>query len=69
MMKTKIEVDITNLEIDEYNYSFDYTVTMNGKYLGSDTYESDHSWKNDLKGLKEMLMEGEAVKLALEQEL
>ena len=69
MMKTTIEVEITNLEADEYYYSFEYSITVNGKHKGSGEYESDHAWQDDLKGLKKMLKDGEAAKLALEQEL
>jgi len=68
-MKTTIEVEITNLEADEHYYSFEYSVTINGKYKGGGEYDSDHDWQNDIKGLKEMLKDGEAAKLALEQEL
>lgn len=67
-MKTTIEVEITNLEADENYYSFEYSITVNGKHKGSGEYDSDHSWGNDIKGLKKMLKEGEAAKLALEQE-
>jgi len=68
-MKTTIEVEITNLEADEYYYSFKYSITVNGKHKGSGEYESDHAWENNIKGLKKMLKDGEAAKLALEHEL
>lgn len=68
-MKTIIEVDITNLEADEHFYSFKYNITVNGKYKGSGEYESDHAWQDDIEGLKKMLKDGEAAKLALEQKL
>ena len=68
-MKTTIEVEITNLEADEHCYSFQYFIRVNGKHKGGGKYEGDHSWKNDIKGLKKMLKDGEAAKLALEQEL
>jgi hypothetical protein len=68
-MKTTIEVEITNLEADENYYSFKYSITVDGEHKGDGEYESDHAWQNDIEGLKKMLEDGEAVKLALEQEL
>lgn len=68
-MKTTIEVEITNIGTDQWYYTFDYSITINGKHKASGEYQSDHAWQDDLKGLKKMLEEGEAAKLALEQEL
>jgi hypothetical protein len=65
-MKTTIEVEITNLNIDRHDYSFDYSITINGKHKSSGEYNSGHVWHSDIKGLKEVLKAGEAVKLALE---
>ena len=68
-MKTTIEVEITNINTDQWYYTFDYSITINGNHKASGEYQSDHAWQDDLKGLEKMLKEGEAAKLALEQEL
>lgn len=66
-MKTIIEVEILNLSVDQYYYSFDYVITIDGEEKQRDRYDSDHCWQNDLKNFKAHLENGEAVKLALEQ--
>ena len=43
-MKYKIEVEIKNIEVEGFIYSFDYIITIDGKEIESDTYENDHSW-------------------------
>ena len=68
-MKTIIEVEITGINIDDHYYSFSYSIKLNGNDKGKGEYESDHCWQDDKVGLRKMLEEGEAAKLALEQEL
>ncbi len=68
-MKTIIEVEVTNIEVDENYFSFDYSIIIDGKHKCSGEYDSDHAWQDDIAGLKKMLEDGEAAKLALEQGL
>jgi hypothetical protein len=66
-MKTIIEVEIENIEVDNGYYSFDYTITVDGKRKEKEIYSSDYDegvWKE--KAFKKTLEEGEAVRLALE---
>ncbi len=66
-MKAVIEVEITNIKVDEKYYSFDYAVTMDGSFKKKDTYSSDHGWMLSYKSFEKILYEGEAVSTALQQ--
>jgi len=65
-IENNIKVTISDIEIDDKYFSFNYQVTVNGADYGQETYESDHCWSDDKKGWREMLEEGEALKLAVE---
>jgi len=64
-MKYKIEVEIKNIEVEGFIYSFDYIVTIDGKEVESDTYENDHSWDEPAQ-FEEELKKGYALELVLE---
>lgn len=64
-MKTIIEVEISNIEVDERYFSFDYKITLNGKATKG-CYESDYENGDTPKQWKKFLENGYAVKLALE---
>jgi len=66
-MKTNIEVEITNIEVDDFYYTFNYKVTVDGKLKGEGEYNNDHAWIDDKEGFIGLLEEGYAVGLALEQ--
>ncbi len=66
-MTTLIEVAIANIEVDNYYYSFDYAITIDGEIECEGEYQSDHAWQDDIKGFKKMLKDNGAVRLALEQ--
>lgn len=66
MIKNTYVVEVSNIEIDNYYFSFDYTITKNGILLRTNSYDSDHAWYNDLDNFRKLLEEGYADKLALE---
>jgi hypothetical protein len=68
-MKTQIEVFINEetLEIDNRYFSFDYYFVIDGIKSETITYDSDHAWGKNSKGLRDLLInEKYAVELALE---
>lgn len=67
MIRAKIEIEITNIQVDEFYYSFDYDVLKDGEYLLNGEYQSDHVWGDDRQGFKEVLEEGEALNLVMQQ--
>ena len=67
--KTNIEVEISNIEVDDDYYNFNYKVTVNGKVTAEEEYQSDHAWGDDKESFMDMLVDGEAVTLALENGL
>lgn len=66
-MRTIIEVEVTNISVDDYYFSFNYKVIENGKLKKQGEYQSDHAWADDVKSFKALLKSSEAVKLALEE--
>jgi hypothetical protein len=64
-MKTNLEVEILNIEIDDFYYSFKYRIKRNGKLVMHGAYENDHVYKNNQEELKKSLKEDGAVKDAL----
>jgi len=42
-MKTIIEVKIDSIEVDDFYFSFNYSVKVNGKLKKASRYESNHS--------------------------
>ena len=67
----QISIDINNVKVDEFYYTFNYTVYANGKkYFDNEEYQSDHVWgstKKDRSDFKKHLLKYEAVNLVLEQ--
>lgn len=67
MIECKIEVQIDDIRVNRWYYSFDYVITMDGNEVAEDRYESDHAWQEDQEGFVAHLENGGAVKTALEQ--
>ena len=65
MKKEKIEVEISNIDVTDRYYSFNYKVFRNDKLVKEDYYENDHSWADDLKGWKKTLKDGHALGIVL----
>ncbi len=63
-MKEIIEIEVTNIEVDDGYYSFDYSVTRNGKKR-KDRYDGDFDSQTPAQW-KKILEKGEAVNLILE---
>ena len=63
--KATWEVEVWNIEVDDFYYSFEYRVSKDGKTIREDTYESDHAWMNRKKEWKETLENGYALETAL----
>ena len=57
-MKAIIEVEITDINIEEYQYTFNYSVTVNGEHEHSGKYESEHAWQGNLDGFRAVLENG-----------
>ena len=68
-MKKIIEVEITDIQVDKEYYSFEYTIKCEGFIDAEGSYEGDYSNGMTAKEWKQALIEGEALKLALEAEL
>lgn len=69
MRITTIEVETGRITVNGKYYTFPFKLWVNAKLKAEGTYESDHAWENNKKGLIRMLNEGEAAKLVIEQEL
>jgi hypothetical protein len=67
-MKTVFEVEIKNIEVDEFYFSFNYKIKRDNELVAEDSFEDDHSWE-DKKAFKKLLKERYAVDLALERAL
>ena len=65
-MKTIIEVEISNIKVDEGYYSFDYIITVNGKKRKKESYDSDYENGDTPKQWKKTLEKGEAVNRAMQ---
>ena len=63
--KLKLEIEVCNIEIKDGYYSFYYIYTLNGKKKKK-SYDSDYDGWTE-KQWKEMLIGGEAIKIALEE--
>ncbi len=55
-IKTKIEIEISKMDVDERYYQFDYKVFLNGKKIKEDVYCNDYEngmtkaeWRSFLK--------------------
>lgn len=64
---TNLKVRISMLKVDDRYYSFNYKIWVNGKLNREDNYSGSHAWRDDIKRFKEMLENGYATQLALEQ--
>ena len=67
MIKTIIEVEIDNIDVDWRYYGFDFKITVDGVIVKEESYENDHAWGADQKNFIEHLEEGGAMRTALEQ--
>jgi len=65
-LKTIIEVEIKNINVEDRYYSFEYTIKVNGDIHTEEIYENDHDWADDKQGFKKLLRGGYAVELAME---
>ena len=61
-----IKVVVTNIEVDDKYYSFDYRVWKDGEVVKSTRYSNDHSRRDDKEEFKKDLENGYAIKCALE---
>lgn len=64
-MKVNIEIEIENISVDDYYFSFDYEIKANGKTIGGN-YEDSHVWKDEKYRFENDLMNGYAYELVLE---
>ncbi len=62
---SKIEVEISNIEVDERYYTFNYRVTLNGKLKDKGEINDDYENGDTPKQWKKTLEQGEAVNLAI----
>ena len=60
-----IEIEIFNIEADEFYYSFNYQAVINGK-LYADEISDDHAWHDDVEGFKQHLKNSGALELVFE---
>lgn len=80
MSKThsKFEVEISNIVVGSFYYSFEYKITRidtasTEKESGFESkvfegeYESDHSWQDNKEGFLDLLEGGHAADLALDE--
>lgn len=65
-MKTVIEVEISNVEVDSEYYSFDYIITVNSKKRKKENYSNDYQNGCTPKEWKKELERGYAVECALQ---
>lgn len=61
---TEITVEISNLQVNEKEYSFDYEILINSNFHDSGKYDSTHA-RDDWKQFKKDLENGYAVECAL----
>lgn len=64
-MTTTIEVTIENIRVDLWYFSFDYSMVVDGEEVLNGEYDGDHAYQDDPYIYKELLENGEAVKLVL----
>jgi hypothetical protein len=65
---TTFEVEIGFITVDGKYYSFPFKLWVNSKLHSEGEYSSDHDW-DDRKAFIRMLLDGEAAKSVIEQEL
>ena len=64
-MKTKIEVEISKIKVEKTYFCFQYSVTINDKFIETDVYDNSHSWE-DKKEFKKLLKNGYAISLVVQ---
>ena len=64
-MKTKIEVEIKKIKVQKTYFCFEYSVTINDKFIETDFYDNSHSWE-DKKEFKKLLKNGYAISLVVQ---
>lgn len=65
MKDYKIEVQISGVNVNDKYYDFDYSVHVNGKLFDEGNIDGDYENGNTPRQQKKMLLDGEAMKLAL----
>ena len=65
MKDYKIEVSIFDVKVNGKYYSFDYSVFVNDELFDQGNIDGDYENGNSPKQQKKMLLDGEAMKLAL----
>ncbi len=65
-MKTIIEIDISDIYVEDGIFSFDYVVTYNGKKRKKESYDSDYD-THTARAFKKILEDHYAVTLVLER--
>ena len=65
-MKVKYEVEIDNVNVDLYYYSFEYRLYKDDSLIKEGIYDSDHGWQSSIQDYKEMLENGYAAKIILQ---
>lgn len=66
IIKVTIEVCISNIEVDEEYYSFDYSITEDWKVKEKSDYSNSYENWMSQKQRKKHLADWEAVKIALQ---
>ena len=64
-MKTKIEVEIKKIKVQKTYFCFEYSVTINDKFIETDFYDNSHSWE-DKKAFKKLLKNGYAISFVVQ---
>ena len=64
-MRTKIEIEIKKIKVEKTYFCFEYSVTVNDKFIETDVYDNSHSWE-DKKAFKKILKDGYAVSLVVQ---
>lgn len=67
MIQDDIRITISDIDVDQWYYSFQYTVSVNGNMVIDQSYENDHAWADDQKGFVEHLEKGGATLIVLEE--
>ena len=62
-----IKVKITDINVNDYCYSFNYKIYLEGKLYRNEYYEAKHKRKNDQSIIKKQLKDGGALKIVLDK--
>ncbi len=67
-LTNNLNIKISNINVDSKYFSFNYEYNINdGELSGQNEYSSSHDWGNDTVAFENMLYNGYAFKLALEE--